>query len=354
VDPIQQEKITRLEQAIQEWRDRDADRELLGDIKGHLLCSRTSAEAYQVLAHYAPRLFPAVSGALYLRGDAGHSTFERVMTWGEFKQRKRVFAADQCRALHQMKPHLVDSRQSNGLICQHVGLIHRGGYLCLPLLSDGMALGVFHFMSDEESLSPWKRKMAEELGNYCAMLLANLRLRELLSEQAVRDPLTRLFNRRYMEESLRRELAVRTHRPVGVIMADIDHFKKYNTKFHHDGGDELLRAFGQFLQKQIRPGDVACRFGGEEFLVILPGASLEVTEHRAEKLRKEVKQLKVMHQNKALGRITLSLGVAVSDPGAQSEQLLEGAAAALAQAKQNGRDRVFVAPCHAATSRNAG
>jgi len=200
-------------------------------------------------------------------------------------------------------------------------------------------------------LTPWKRKIAEELGNYCAMLLANLRLREMLSEQAIRDPLTGLFNRRYMDESLRRELAVRTHRPIGIIMIDIDHFKKFNTKFKHDGGDALLRSFGALLQKQIRPGDVACRFGGEEFILILPGASLEVTEHRAEKLRKEVKHLKVIFQNRPLGRITLSLGVAVSSEDSRVDNILQGAIHALRQAKEAGRDRVVVAPgCQPASS----
>lgn len=175
-------------------------------------------------------------------------------------------------------------------------------------------------------------------------MLDNLRLRKMHLEQAVRDPLTRLFNRRYMEESLRRELAVRTQRPVGIIMIDIDHFKKFNTKFTHDGGDELLRTFGAFLQKQVRPGDVACRYGGEEFMLILPGASLEVTEHRAEKLRKEAKLLKVSYRDQPLGRVTVSLGVSVSGAGCQAEDVLEAAVWALRQAKEEGRDRVVVAP----------
>lgn len=359
MDPIQQAKIYRLEQTIhdrdqtiedrdqtvQEAYERELDNDLVNEITAHLLACRTSPEFYEELSHYAPRLFPDVQGALYLRGDAAQTTFERAMVWGGFKHRRRTFTQDQCRALCHMKPHRMECGHGNGLACQHVGLAQLGSYLCLPLLTDGGALGVLHLSSNAEALTPWKRKIAERLGNLCAVLLANLRLRELLSEQAVRDPLTSLFNRRYMEESLRRELAGRTHRPIGIVMIDIDHFKKFNSKFTHGGGDALLRAFGALLQKQIRPGDVACRYGGEEFILILPGASLEVTEHRAEKLRKEVKQLKVSFQNRPLGRITLSLGVAVSNSESQTDNILQGANQALGQAKETGRDRVVVAPC---------
>ena len=344
MDPIQQERIDRLEDTIQELQARDLDRNLLGEMKMHLLGSRTSPEAYQVLAHYGPRLFPGAQGALYVQDAVVPSNFERVATWGGAK-RRRSFTQEQCRALHHMKPYQVESGHCNGLGCRHVLLPEDHCSLCLPLLTDGVALGVLHLVSPAGILTPWKRKLAEELSTYCAMLLANLRLRELLSEQSVRDPLTRLFNRRYMEESLRRELAVRTHRPVGVIMMDIDHFKNFNTNFNHDGGDALLRGFGRFLQELVRPGDVACRFGGEEFLLILPGANLEVTEQRAEKLRHEVKELEVAHKGQPLGRITLSLGVANARPGTPPEHLLEGVAQALGQAKREGRDRVVVAPC---------
>ncbi len=350
MDTIQQEMICRLEQSNQEKDARLVDHDLLGEIKKDLLGSRTSPEAYQVLAHYAPRLFPGSQGALYVQNAVEHSTFERVATWGDAWPRKRFFTQDQCRALQHMKPYQADSGRCHGLVCRHVSLPEDRCSLCLPLLSEGAALGVLHLVNAEGTLTPWKRKMAEELTNYCALLLANLRLRELLSEQAVRDPLTRLFNRRHMEESLRRELAVRTHRPVGVIMVDIDHFKQFNTRFNYDGGDELLRAFGRFLQKQIRPGDIACRFGGEEFILILPGANLNVTAQRAENLREAVKQLQVTHKDQPLDRITLSVGVAIARPGMPAEFVLEIVGQAVGQAKREGRDRVVIATsCQPAT-----
>lgn len=345
MDPIQQEKIIRLEQTIQEMHARDADRDIVGEIKGRLIACRASQEAYDVLKHFAPRLFPYAQGALYLRSVAGEATFERVAEWGGFKHRRRAFGQEQCRALCHMKPYWAEHGDANGLGCQHVVPGHAGCTLCVPLLTEGEALGVLHLATEAVAMSPWKRKLAEELGNYFAMLLASLRLRERLSDEAIRDARTGLFNVRYMEETLRRELAVRTRRSIGIIMIDIDHFKKFNSKFTLAGGDALLRAFAGFLQNQIRPGDVACRYGGEEFLLILPGASLEVAEHRAEKLRKDVKKLAVAFEGKPLGRISISLGVTVSSADSQTGSVLQGAIHALRQAKREGRDRVVVARC---------
>jgi diguanylate cyclase (GGDEF)-like protein len=345
---FQHETILRLKKTIQRQRARILDQNLLNKIIEELLGSRTSAEAYRILSHFAPSLFPGIQGALYLRSEAHESTFERVMTWGGFKQRKRILMQDQCRALHLMKPHFMEHEECHGLVCKHAELAREGCCFCIPLMACGSALGVLHLLSDEAEPNPWKRK-GKKLAKYCSLVLDSLRLRELLSEQAVRDPLTQLFNRRYMEESLRRELAVRAQRPVGVIMIDIDFFKNFNTKFTHDGGDELLREFGGFLQKQIRPGDVACRYGGEEFVLILPDASLEVIAHRAERIRKEVKWLRVSHRDQPLGRITLSLGVAVSGGGSLAEDVLKEADWALCQAKKKGRDCV-VGPCRRPTS----
>src|SRR5262249_120053 len=142
--------------------------------------------------------------------------------------------------------------------------------------------------------------------------LRNLHKRKELEERATRDSLTGLYNRYFMQDSLERELvrAARGKQPVGIIMLDIDHFKQFNTRFSWLGGDALLRDFGRFLQQQIRGEDIACRYGGEEFVLILPGASLKVTRQRAERLRKAVVHLTVRDEDKVLDPVSLSLGVA--------------------------------------------
>jgi diguanylate cyclase (GGDEF)-like protein len=167
-----------------------------------------------------------------------------------------------------------------------------------------------------------------------------------LQQQTIRDMLTGLHNRRYLDETLPRELqrAARQRQTLGVIMLDIDHFKHYNDTYGHDAGDALLRAVGAFLLQSIRGDDIACRYGGEEFTLVLPGASLDDTRQRAEAIRAGVQALVVEHEGQTLEKITVSLGVTVfSDYRATADLLIRSADQALYQAKRSGRDRVVVA-----------
>jgi diguanylate cyclase (GGDEF)-like protein len=167
-----------------------------------------------------------------------------------------------------------------------------------------------------------------------------------LRELSVRDQLTGLFNRRYLDETLEREVhrAARKQLPLGVIMLDIDHFKHVNDTVGHAAGDELLQVLGKLLYKQVRRADIACRYGGEEFVLIMPEASLDVTKERAEQLLEQVKHLRVEHKNHSLGIITISLGVAAfPNHGSTGEAVLKSADVALYRAKREGRDRVVVA-----------
>jgi diguanylate cyclase (GGDEF)-like protein len=168
----------------------------------------------------------------------------------------------------------------------------------------------------------------------------------VLAQQSVRDPLTGLFNRRYMEETLEREIAraARAKGPVSIIMLDVDHFKHFNDTFGHEAGDIILREIGVCLRTQVRAEDIACRYGGEEFTLIMPAASADVSLERAEHLRQQVKGLAVQRRGVALGQITASLGVAAfPHHGDSGEDVLAAADGALYQAKRAGRDRVVVA-----------
>jgi diguanylate cyclase (GGDEF)-like protein len=173
-----------------------------------------------------------------------------------------------------------------------------------------------------------------------------MRLRETLRSQAIRDPLTGLYNRRYMEESLEREIhrATRRHSALGVVMLDLDRFKSFNDAFGHAAGDTLLREVGAFLRGRLRAEDIACRYGGEEFTLILPDADLEHTRSRADELRREARNLTVVHHGQTLAAITLSMGIAAyPEHGASADELLDAADAALYEAKSGGRNRVSVA-----------
>jgi len=167
-----------------------------------------------------------------------------------------------------------------------------------------------------------------------------------LSVQSIRDPLTGLFNRRYLEESLEREVhrAERNGYPVGMIMLDIDYFERFNKMCGHEAGDMLLRELGGFLKEQTRRSDIACRYGSEEFILILPEASLENTCRKAERLRESVKSLCVEHGHQDMEPVTLSLGVAAfPEHGTTGEAVMRLADAALYRAKEEGRDRVATA-----------
>jgi diguanylate cyclase (GGDEF)-like protein len=183
--------------------------------------------------------------------------------------------------------------------------------------------------------------MAEQVG----LALGNLKLRETLRNQSIRDPLTGLFNRRYMEESLEREVsrASRNKTSVAIIMVDIDHFKRFNDTFGHQAGDVLLRGLGDFLNRSTRGQDIACRYGGEEFALVLSDSSLNGALLRAERMRQEIKLLNVQYAGQLLGAISISMGLAIfPDHGTTISEVLQAADQALYRAKREGRDRVFV------------
>jgi diguanylate cyclase (GGDEF)-like protein len=185
------------------------------------------------------------------------------------------------------------------------------------------------------------------VAEHIALALANLKLQDTLRSQSIRDPLTGLFNRRYMEESLEREMrrAGRGRHPVGIIMLDLDHFKRFNDTFGHEAGDTLLREVGAVLQRSIRGEDIACRYGGEEFTLIMPEASLLDAAQRAEQLREAIRSMNIHHRRQQLGPVTISLGVAIyPDHGPTGDAVLRAADAALYQAKARGRDRVAINP----------
>ena len=168
-------------------------------------------------------------------------------------------------------------------------------------------------------------------------------LREKLHEQAMRDMLTGLYNRHYVEEWFGLELlrAQRHGRPIAAIMLDIDHFKRFNDSFGHEAGDLVLRELAGVLRRLARQSDVASRYGGEEFLVLLPECPFDAALRKAEQLREEAAKLKLEHNDRALGSVTVSIGVAAfPDHAQEAKALLRCADEALYDAKAAGRDRV--------------
>lgn len=345
----------RLRRMVAEAEERHYTMSLLKDLDDVLQSCHTSEEAYATISLSAAKLFLEDSGALYLFNNS-QNYFEAVAVWGESLPAEAVFAPDDCWSVRRNRLHLVTASHPE-LPCRHLTDSWSGDYLCVPMMVQGGAPGVLHVRlspprtpgrtaEELKTQAESRLQLAVTVAEHLGLSLANLKLRETLRHQAIRDPLTGLFNRRYLEETLDRELmrAKRENAPVGVIMIDLDHFKQFNDAFGHGAGDTLLRELGQLIQRSIREGDIPCRWGGEEFLLIMPGASLDIVRARAENLRQDVKQLLVEDRGKPLGPITISLGAAsFPEHGATQEELIRTADAALYRAKQEGRDRVVAA-----------
>jgi diguanylate cyclase (GGDEF)-like protein len=325
---------------------------LVSDLANQLHACMTSEEAHQVVTHMMPRLFPEQSGALFLL-NASRNILEMAVIWGENPPDQPILGPQSCWALRRGRPYLMQDLEQD-LICDHLSPPLASGYYCVPLVAQGETLGVLHLRAgapvsgggSPQAFPASTQSLTLTVAEHLALSLGSLKLQEAVRHQAIRDPLTGLFNRRFMMESLERELyrVKRKKSSLGVIMVDLDHFKKFNDTFGHSGGDALLSALGRMLIDQVRKEDVACRYGGEEFILILPEASLETTYERAEEVRRLVHGLNLEHHGQGLGGITISLGVAVyPQHGEDPKALLRAADKALYQAKHAGRDQVVAA-----------
>jgi diguanylate cyclase (GGDEF)-like protein len=332
-----------------ELRNREMTRLVeLGEL---LSSSQTSAEVAAVISRVVPPLFAGDAGAFYELGGESVAV-EAVAVWGDPPPARRVFSPIDCWALRRGRVHVMDGSASE-LRCPHVEEATPEGAVCAPLAAEGESLGVLHLQLRQSvpgrpraALLADRERLIRTLAEQLELALANFRLRETLREQSARDQLTGLFNRRYMEESLVRELrrASREHYSLGLLMMDLDHFKDLNDGYGHAAGDLMLRAVGDFLGTSVRGDDVACRYGGEEFVVLLPRASLENTRRRAEALRQGMKGLQLEQSGPLMPSVTMSIGVACSPVhGETREELIHAADVALYSAKARGRDRVVVA-----------
>ena len=339
-----QQANDKLNTSVAELERRNQEAKLLTEMSDLLQACTSIEEAYRAISHIGPRLFPISAGALYTYSPS-RDDLEAVLTWGTWpkEQTGRIFEPDKCWALRLGRPHKLDTL-CTGLPCCNIPSTQGG--ICIPMIAQGESLGVLYLREKEVDMPhPFNEQLAITTSEQIALALANLRLRETLRSQSILDPLTGLYNRRFMEETLTREIhrAERNQRPLNIIMLDIDHFKQFNDTFGHEAGDVLLRELGQMLKANTRGGDAACRFGGEEFVLILPEAMLEDAQKKAEELREKSRQLTVIHRGQALGIITISLGVAAYPKHAMTgEALLRAADKALYQAKAEGRDRVVI------------
>ncbi len=219
-------------------------------------------------------------------------------------------------------------------------------HLTLPLVIEGEVIGCISISSDQANLYNIPRlQFFSVFGYQMAASLRHIQRFSTVKKEAIYDTLTNLFNRRHFEEQLSAETqkAFESKSNLSVIMVDIDHFKKVNDTFGHDGGDKVLREIASLLKNSVRKYDTVARYGGEEFVLLLPGAPLEPTSMVAERIRRLVERTP-FDVGKTQIRITISLGISNFPVHRikSKEELVKMADLALYEAKMGGRNRVCI------------
>jgi len=302
------------------------------------------ADANAVLRATATDLLPDFGGVLYVFNNSrDRLVLSTHWGMGTGEAIPDAISLNQCWALKRGKPHM-NRAESHKLCCEH----HHTDHSCLeiPMIARGEILGLLQIHCAEVDATERLQDVAgigSALADAMSLALANLALRDKLRSQALRDPLTGLYNRRYMEDTLQRiaRLSDRERSDLSVIMIDLDHFKRLNDQYGHAKGDAVLRDTAALIIGQLRESDVACRYGGEELMVILPQCGLEMAATKAERLRAAIEGLS--EPNGA--QVSASMGVAsIPATSTSTRDLMTTADAALYQAKQDGRNRVVCAP----------
>lgn len=338
-----------------ELTQHNLEMQLINELNSYLQVCKSLQETHSIVAHYARKIFAAYTGTLYLFNE-DHAAVEAVAEWGDVKCfSSSSISPDDCWALRQGKVHVVE-KSRDAIVCSHTVEGCEQGYVCAPAIAQGEMIGVLSVTlgpGDGTDHSGALRKSVESrarlismAADNLAMALVSLKLREALRNRSVRDPLTGLFNRRYLEETLVRELSSssRGDKKLGVIMIDVDHFKTYNDTHGHDAGDFVLVAIAELVRSKLRSGDVPCRYGGEELVLIMPGAAKEIATTRAEALRQAIESHEFVYKGKNLAGVTVSMGVAdFPVDGDSAAALLKAADMALYQAKETGRNKVVLA-----------
>jgi diguanylate cyclase (GGDEF)-like protein len=333
-------------QRLEQERSRDrAMRDLLSRMTQRMQASDTFHDLKSVIECFIPEIAPAYAGRLYLL-DETRQVMVEAGSWLSPKHSPAEFPPLSCWALRRGLPHRPGG-DGIDIPCGHIEEQDRSiDSICLPLTSQRETLGLLylerHRSGESDAASEANLTV---LAENIALAVANLRLRDALRTLAMADPLTGLANRRHLEAVLEVEIAMaqQQHHPLSCIVIDVDHFKRFNDTYGHDAGDAVLREVASVLKGCLRDGGFAARVGGEEFLVLLPGLSVEQAIDRAELMRQRISDLKLHMDSGDLGTVTASFGVAGTPEICDPHKVLQTADAALLRAKKAGRNRVVCA-----------
>ncbi|WP_426154213.1 diguanylate cyclase [Pseudomonas sp. DC3000-4b1] len=301
-------------------------------------------ETLKLASSYCRRSLEGSSGTIYLYRNSA-DVLQPAAHWGnEALVEDALLSPQQCWAVRRGRRYIAGP--TDDVRCNHYPSEGEEGHschICLPLNAYGEILGLLHInFQGVHEISEASLQCSEAIAEQTALALANGRMRQVLQNQSIKDPLTGLYNRRFMEETLERELARarRSDSALSVFMLDLDNFKALNDTHGHPVGDAVLQACASLLKNALRASDIACRYGGEELLVILPDCGLDDARARAEAIRSSLEAM-THHEIDGAFRVTGSFGVASTvECGLSQNALLKAADAALYKAKKAGKNRV--------------
>lgn len=312
----------------------------LSDMADMLYSCESEDDVYQVVALTCSHLFPNMSGSIYIIPNSKNYV-EMKSLWGSEQSSKEIFLQSECWAFRRGKFNLLSPPHS-GLICSHLIQPVSGAHLCVPLLGQGEIVGILHIYTPEE-ISLEDQGITEIIARTLAFALNNISINQRLKYDNYRDRMTQLFNKNYLEIITDQRLAEaeRSGQPLSVIFLDIDNFKSYNSRYGHLTADIVLQELAKLLLKSVRFFDVPCRWGGEEFVIVMPNITLETLRKRVEQLRVDIEQMQLREGDRILESITASFGIAVSEPGITVKDFLNRANQAMLEAKRTGKNRVL-------------
>jgi len=333
--------------SLRRLEEQAAESELLTAARDELQLCVTLDQVYASAVNSFGRLLTGTSGSLCLINNS-RQLAEVVASWSGAAGPSMVeeaFLPEACCGLRLGRGRWRRPEVS-AIHCAHFSGPAAERYLCQPVVAHGNTLGVLYVQCPTDAaMAVVQGRMdgLRQLVQLTGMAIAALNLRVKLENQSIRDSLTGLFNRHFMQISLERELAraARRRQSLAVFMLDLDHFKKFNDTYGHAAGDMALQAVAEIFKSNVRTEDVICRYGGEEFTIILPDLSLPMAVDRAESIRRAVEAVRVAVDGEVIGEFSVSIGVAVyPTDGETGESLLRHADLALYRAKRQGRNRV--------------
>ncbi len=323
---------------------------LLNELSNNLQACSTIEETYEPIKLYCQQALKITRGILYIAGN-NSSQLESVIDWGYSLGHDKFYVnIEDCRALRQKKAYRVIDPDVD-LRCKHMQSTDSllPAYICIPIQSSFQTLGLLHIEApkDQADFLTWSTSSLMQLmADQLALSFVSLQLRENLRQLSVHDPLTGLYNRRYLEESIKQEIsnAKRIDSSFGILLMDIDYFKKINDSFGHGTGDLVLKKLSQLFLEYVRKSDIACRWGGEEFLLYFKDMQLDAIYKKANNLRLAVENLQIDCYEYKIKKMTISIGIArYPQNGLTLDSLVASADKALYEAKNTGKNKVVIA-----------